>query len=362
MSAELDVYSGDRVDVDYWTNALVFAARVAEKISDTEFVSKELRGRPDAVAATILYGAEVGVTPMAALQGIHIVEGRPAPSAELMRALVFAAGHTIQVHDATGTRVRVSGLRRGRPEAERVTVEWTIDMARAAGLLGRKNWQTYPRAMLLARASGDLARILFPDVIKGLGYVAEEFATEDVFAPPETAPKRATRRALQRAPRPSVPVVDDDSGAEPEAPTDAPDQSDARERPADPAPGYAGFDDITLPELEPDDATPEEPPPSAPDVPIAPRMIAKGPETAIHAGMRHHLGTAVTRTERMAMLAAIVGRDVGSTSELTRDEGFRVLETFNRFEDGSATFDMDAETGAISVYPIDQEGPDDADT
>src|SRR4029450_3537561 len=161
------------VDIGKWAETLVFARQLAEVVADTEFVPGPVRHRPEAITALIVYGAEVGVTPMQALQGIHIVDGRPAPSAELMRAMVLRAGHTFTVHEMTGTRCRVSGRRREEPETERLVVEWTLDMARAAGLLGRPNWRNYPRAMLFARSSSDLFRAKFPDVVKGLGYIAE---------------------------------------------------------------------------------------------------------------------------------------------------------------------------------------------
>jgi hypothetical protein len=42
------------LDVSYWGGVLVFAAQVADAVADTEFVPGALRGRREAVAATIL--------------------------------------------------------------------------------------------------------------------------------------------------------------------------------------------------------------------------------------------------------------------------------------------------------------------
>lgn len=349
------------LDVGYWGDWLVFAARVAEKVADTEFVSKDLRGRPEAVAATILYGAEVGVTPMQALQGIHVVEGRPSPSSELMRALIFRAGHTITVHESTGTRARVSGLRKGRPESERFVVEWTADMARAAGLLGRQNWQRYPRAMLIARATGDLARTLFPDVIKGLGYVAEDDADWQPGEVVEHEPP-PRRKAIQRtrktasapgAGEPAAIAPGADSVALPGDDDPPPSAPRPKPTPADVPYGPYAPEDVELPdELEPEPA-PDEPP-------IAPRTISGGMLRAVQANLTEQLGTAGTPEERRALLGAILGREVDTSKTLTVAEGARVLDMMSRFNDGSAGWTMDPDTGAIAVDDL-RSAPDEHD-
>jgi len=57
------------------------------------------------------------------------------------------------------------------------TVSWSMKDAQLAGLAGRGAWKTYPRAMLLARATSELCRMLFADVVAGLSYTPEEAAS-----------------------------------------------------------------------------------------------------------------------------------------------------------------------------------------
>lgn len=153
-------------DTDSWTGMLVSVAQLAERIAETDFVPQAMRGSAAAVTAAILYGREVGLPPMTALTQVYVYDGRPALYAEAMRALVLAAGHELEIRQATGASVTVAGRRRGSDRWQEVV--WNLDMARAAGLVrDRSGWSKFPRAMLVAKATAELCRQLFPDVIHG---------------------------------------------------------------------------------------------------------------------------------------------------------------------------------------------------
>lgn len=422
MSEVALVEPAQAIDVKQWSDVLIFASRFADAVSDTEFVPTALRGRPDAVAALVVYGAEIGVTPMQALSGIHIVDGRPAPSAELMRAMILRAGHSLTVHEMSGTRARVSGIRRGRPEGERVLVEWTSDMARAAGLLGRANWQRYPRAMLLARATGDLARLLFPDVVKGLGYVDEsepegldawrpEWGAEPVPETPRRKPITRRRGAPEPArvsdaalpasepatgqdeappvapPREGIPVPHDTTGRRWSNEGDVegdlaraehreqPDEwlTDAERDRDEERFNEHLLDDEREPEHEPpsarqrvslvDEPLPDEMQPVGTGRPIlpelqpeqpaeekAPATMGERPFKAMQAGLSRELGTSATSEDRHQMIEAIIGREIESSRDVNRAEGYRILDHLDRFRDGSLAWEYVDGGAAIRIY------------
>jgi hypothetical protein len=199
----------------------VVAWKTAQRIATTEFVPQSYRGRPEAVFAAILYGRELGMGPMGSLQALNVIKGKPTLAPEAMRARVFAAGHRIDVLTNSDTAVVLRGRRSDGGEA---TVEWTLEDARRAGLAGGESWKRYPRAMLVARATSELCRMLFPDVISGASYTPEELGDDeptDVAEPvgalgsdpfvPEPLP------ALENADEPDdAEVVDED--ADPDAP------------------------------------------------------------------------------------------------------------------------------------------------
>lgn len=76
------------------------------------------------------------------------------------------------------------------------TVRWTMEDAKMAGLAGKNNWKTYPRAMLMARCTSELCRILFPDIIAGLSYTPEEIASIEGVEIEETAPVMQIEEAV----------------------------------------------------------------------------------------------------------------------------------------------------------------------
>lgn len=152
------------------------------------------RGRPEAAATVMLKARELGLGAIQGLDAIHLVDGKVTLSAELMRALTLRAGHQLDILEFTPTVCRVAGYRRDQDTATELA--FTIEDAKRAGVAGRKNWQAYPQAMLLARATSMLCRAIFPDVLVGASYTPDELGHHDQQAtttpPSEALPAHLT--------------------------------------------------------------------------------------------------------------------------------------------------------------------------
>lgn len=218
--------------------------KLAQQIANTDFVPKQFRGKPDAVMAALLTGRELGLGPMTALQRIHVIEGKPALDAQGQRALVLAAGHDMWVVDSTPERCTVAGKRNGSTHEQSVT--WTMTEARAAGLTNKSNWKSYPRQMLQARATAELARLIAPDALGGVAYTVEELEDTQPVAVTRTARRGAasapadaiqvTTRATVPAARPDpAPAWDDDEPVDAEIVAPEPDATPEPAATRDPA-------------------------------------------------------------------------------------------------------------------------------
>lgn len=211
-----------RRDTDGWTDVLPAVGDLASKISQTEFVPDTMRGKPAVVAAAILYGRELGLAPMTSLRSVSLIKGRPALSSEAMRAMVLAAGHHIAFEEMTSARCVIIGKRRGQDDSTRVT--FTMDDAKKMGVGGNAQYSKMPRQMLAARATSELCRLIFADVIGGLisdveaedAEGGESLATVTPMTtarrknPPKVAAVKDEPAALAEPPAPDEPVLDDD--------------------------------------------------------------------------------------------------------------------------------------------------------
>ncbi|HRE00731.1 MAG TPA: hypothetical protein PLV68_05495 [Ilumatobacteraceae bacterium] len=319
----------------------------AEAIASTDFVPKALRGNPPAVMACMMKGTEVGLPLMASLSAIHVIEGRPTMSAESMRAVVIARGHKIWVEESSSVRCTVGGRRQGDDRDSRFT--FTIDDARAAGLLGKEVWKRYAAAMLLARATAMLCRAVFPDCLAGLSYTREEleagFAPDDygtdivdaVAVEAEQPPKR-TAQAKRTATRGAARTT-------PDAPVE--DRTASQQRPpAPPLPGEE--DDIIDADVIEDDlpGRDHEPEPVQDPEPYeqgdGPRMT--GPQMIAMLLTRHGV---TARADKIRAVHQIIGRPIESTKDLTMDETSMILAVLNALGDGEL-FPFDDEPVAES--------------
>jgi hypothetical protein len=184
-----------------WAEAAGAAYQVAQRLVETSFVPAQFKGKPAEATAAILSGAEVGLSPMASLKSFDIIQGTAAPRALTLRAIVQSQGHEMILEESTEARCKMRGRRRG--ETEWTKVQWTIDRAKGLGLTTKDNWKKQPAAMLVARATGELARLIAADAILGIGYTIEEVADgADVALDMTDEPQPATTgtRTMQRKP------------------------------------------------------------------------------------------------------------------------------------------------------------------
>ncbi|MDR2930637.1 MAG: hypothetical protein LBV06_07035 [Propionibacteriaceae bacterium] len=157
-------------DTDSWTTVLEPAQQLSVDIASTEFVPAALRGNPHKVLAAVMTGRELGLGPMQSLASIDVIEGRASLQAKAMLALIRAAGHQVRVVESGNQRCTMKARRReDRDDPDGWgSFTYTVNEAKQAGLLGKKNWQRYPQDMLSARVITRMARLMFPDVIMGL--------------------------------------------------------------------------------------------------------------------------------------------------------------------------------------------------
>lgn len=222
--------SGSALSTWVEPRSIADARSLAEAISRSGLAPQVARS-PEAVMVILAQGAELGLPPMAALRQIHVVNGRAVLSADLMRALVLRMGGRIRCVESTPDRATFAGSRGEEPEQ---SITWTMSMAQRAGLVGKGPWQQYPAAMLRARASAELCRLVWPDVVGGL-YTLDEMgdardvrveapavpvAAEEVVdaevvpvEPPAPKPEPAPAPAPKRSPKAKAPPLPPHVGA-----------------------------------------------------------------------------------------------------------------------------------------------------
>jgi len=324
----------------------------AKALAASNLLPRQYQGNPANLLFALEYAEALHVSPINAITSIHVIEGKPSASADLIAALVRRAGHKLRV---TGDdRRAVAQIVRADDPGFTFEVEWTLDRARAAGLTNKGVWKQYPAAMLRSRAITEVARAAASDALFGVVYTPEELgAPADDYDPP---PRPAVRPidlsdaivVDERDARIQLAVA---AGVRPDAAALLVDEEEPTTPPSDSPALGAGLPearDRAAVTEEPVHARPEanvqveDPPmlpledweqrviderfaarPAKPQEPVSPRMIREGQRATLQAEFRAH---GYDRDARLAWITGFLEREVASANDLTELEADRVLD------------------------------------
>ena len=153
------------------------AWRLAGAITQSNMAPASYNRDQNAIMVGIMHGMEVGLPPMAALQSIAIINGRPTIWGDGAMALILGSGFVEDmveniVGEGEAAVAHCKITRKG--QSEPIERTFSIEDAKTAGLLSKKGpWQQYPKRMLQMRARSWAMRDGFADVLKGL-HIREE--------------------------------------------------------------------------------------------------------------------------------------------------------------------------------------------
>ena len=143
-------------------------------------------------AIRLMAGMEAGFSPFASATGVHIINGRPAFSSNLLaQAVRRHPDYDYRVIEKSATICRIRFLSHGEILGEET---FTIEMAERAGLLKNPTWRSYPEAMLFSRALTAGMRTHCPDALGG----HPAYTPEELGGAADVVPVTVTEQPVER--------------------------------------------------------------------------------------------------------------------------------------------------------------------
>jgi len=175
--------AGTAIAIRSQASAIPAKLAYARELANSGLLPASYRKNPANVLWAMEYGEMLGLSPMAAMTGVHVIDGKPTASAGLISGLVRQAGHRLRVwgDDKSAT----CEITRSDDAKHIFRVTWTLrkepgdnPSAEVAGLLSKGVWKQYPAAMLKSRVITQCARDSCEEVLFGLHYTPEELGAD----------------------------------------------------------------------------------------------------------------------------------------------------------------------------------------
>lgn len=152
----------------------------------TDMVPKDYKGKADNIIIAVMFGKELGLPAIQALQSIAVVNGRPSLWGDAVPGLCWASGKCEDIAEffegtpGTDDYTAVCTVKR-KGAATAFVGKFSQADAKQAGLFGTNVHKGYPKRMAQWRARHYACHDAFPDVLRGIG--TAEVEAEDA-APP----------------------------------------------------------------------------------------------------------------------------------------------------------------------------------
>lgn len=148
------------------------AMELARIFSSSFMVPKAFQGKAADTFVAMQYGARLGIDPLAALQNIAVINGKPSIYGDALLAVIAGRPDCEDVfEEVTDDMAKCVVKRRGRSPVSR---SFSMADAKKAKLWGKPGpWTDYPKRMLQMRARSWALRDAYPDALFGVS-VAEE--------------------------------------------------------------------------------------------------------------------------------------------------------------------------------------------
>lgn len=190
-------------------------ADLCVRMSKTSMVPATFRGRPDDIYVAAMWGAQLGLAPIAAVQNIAVINGKPSIYGDLAKAVCYRSGlmtSCVETVEGEGDAMTAICIVSRKGDPDKHEFRFSMRDAKVAGIASKAGpWKSYPKRMLQMRARGFALRDVFPDVLAGL--ITTEEAHDYPMPATAVAPASPNDLPVQDAvfvePAPAIAVPDE---------------------------------------------------------------------------------------------------------------------------------------------------------
>lgn len=167
------------------------AQRVAKMLSSSSLVPQSYQGRVDNCLIALEMANRTGTSPLAVMQNLHIIQGKPSWGSPYIIAAINRSGRFQTELDfrksGEGDEYGYEAFATGKDGKEKVGPKVTWKMVKEEGWLSKagSKWKTMPELMFRYRAAAFFGRLYTPDILMGMHTVEETIDTVAVDVTPQ---------------------------------------------------------------------------------------------------------------------------------------------------------------------------------